>query len=562
MFGTFRKHQTWLWAIIIGATVISFVLYFSPDTKFKFSILGNKPLVVELNKHPVTIGGEPIPLDEEFQNVRKETLLSHFMRNGAWPGSEVTDQEEFKRDVIFRLFLLGKLKELEVHVSEKAVAAMAHDRIGNYPPANFEKDLLQPHGLMLEDFERFCRHETALQQLMSTVAVSAKLLNPREADILYRKEHEESATEAAVFWTTNFLDQVTVTPAAVSNYYARSMALYRLPERVQVAYVEFAATNYLADADQQLAKLTNLTASIDKFYADKDPKAFTNATGDVLAEADAKAQIKENLRLDTALRSARRSASEFGTELYNQQATRVEALEQLAAAKGLEVKVTPPFDRLHGLEEFHFPPEFSQKALSLTNLQTLVVTPIPGEKAFYIIALKNRIPSEMQPLEKIWDKATADYRNSQALEIARKAGNSFHATVTNGLAQKKTFGELCAQAKVKTIALPPVAPETTSLPGLDSRISLRQLQHLAMQLQPGQASNFTPTTDGGFMLYLRDRLPFDEEKVKKELPEFLGKLRQYRQNQAFDQWFRRSAEQARLVIPAKESTGGLSAAEN
>ncbi len=88
---------------------------------------------------------------------------------------------------------------------------------------------------MLEDFERFCRHETALQQLMSTVAVSAKLLNPREADILYRKEHEESATDAAVFWTTNFLDQVTVTPAAVSNYYARSMAFYRLPERVQVA---------------------------------------------------------------------------------------------------------------------------------------------------------------------------------------------------------------------------------------------------------------------------------------------------------------------------------------
>ena len=233
-----------------------------------------------------------------------------------------------------------------------------------------------------------------------------------------------------------------------------------------------------------------------------------------------------------------------------------------AAAKGLEVKATPPFDRLHGLEEFHFPPEFSQKALALTDLQSLAVNAIPGEKAFYIIALKNRFPSEMQPLEKIRDKVTADYRSTQALELARKAGNSFHATLTNGLAQKKTFGELCAQAKVKTIALPPVAPETTSLPGLDPRLSLRQLQHSAMQLQPGQASNFTPTTDGGFILYLRDRLPFDEEKVKKELPEFLAKLRQYRQNQAFDQWFRRAAEQARLVIPAKENTGGLSAAEN
>lgn len=562
MFGTFRKHQTWLWSIIIGAIVVSFVAYFSPNTKFKISIFGNKPPVVEMNGHPVTIGGVPIPLDEEYLNIRKETQLSHFMRNGAWPGNEVSDQEDFKKDVVFRLFLLGKLKELEVHVSEKAVAAVAHDRIGNYPPASFEKDLLQPHGLMLDDFERFCRHETALQQLMSTVAVSAKLLNPREADILYRKEHEESATDAAVFWTTNFLDQVTVTPAAVSNYYARSMAFYRLPERVQVAYVEFVATNYFAEADQQLAKRTNLTAIIDKFYAEKDPKSFTNAAGEVLAEAHAKAQIKENARLDIAMSTARRRASEFGTELYDQQATRAEALDQLAAAKGLAVKTTPPFDRLHGLEEFHFPPEFSQKALSLTDLQPLAVNAIPGEKALYIIALKNRFPSEMQPLEKIRDKVAGDYRSSQALELARKAGNSFHTPLTNGLAQKKTFGELCAQAKIKTIALPPVAPEITSLPGLDPRISLRQLQQLAMRLQPGQASNFTPTTDGGFILYLRDRLPFDEEKVKKELPEFLGKLRQYRQNEAFNQWFRRAAEQARLVIPAKESTGGLSAAEN
>ncbi len=166
MFGTFRKHQTWLWAIIITVIVISFVLYFSPDTKFKFRIFGNKPLLVEMNGHPVTIGGEPIPQDEEYQNIRKETLLSHFMRNGAWPGNEVTEQEDFKRYVIMRLFLLRKLTEMEVHVSEKAVAAVAHDRIGNYPPASFEKDLLQPHGLMLEDFERYCRHETALQQLV------------------------------------------------------------------------------------------------------------------------------------------------------------------------------------------------------------------------------------------------------------------------------------------------------------------------------------------------------------------------------------------------------------
>src|SRR5260370_17614940 len=142
--------------------------------------------------------------------------------------------------------------------------------------------------------------------------------------------------------------------------------------------------------------------------------------------------------------TARRRASEFGTELYDQQATRAEALDQLAAAKGLAVKITPPFDRLHGLEELHFPPEFSQKALSLTDLQPLAVNAIPGEKAFYLIALKNRFPSEMQPLEKIRDKVTADYRNSPALKLAPKAANSFRTTFTNALPQPKTSAELSA----------------------------------------------------------------------------------------------------------------------
>ena len=33
MFGTIRKHQSWLWAIIITVIIISFVWFFSPYTK-------------------------------------------------------------------------------------------------------------------------------------------------------------------------------------------------------------------------------------------------------------------------------------------------------------------------------------------------------------------------------------------------------------------------------------------------------------------------------------------------------------------------------------------------
>jgi hypothetical protein len=47
-------------------------------------------------------------------------------------------------------------------------------------------------------------------------------------------------------------------------------------------------------------------------------------------------------------------------------------------------------------------------------------------------------------------------------------------------------------------------------------------------------------------------LPVSDDKVKEELPEFLARLRLYRQNEAFSQWFRREAEQARVSAPPKD----------
>src|SRR5438034_7404549 len=59
---------------------------------------------------------------------------------------------------------------------------------------------------ILEDFWRYMRHEAELQQLFNVVGASAKLLSPREAEILYRKEHEQASTEVVGFWATNYLE--------------------------------------------------------------------------------------------------------------------------------------------------------------------------------------------------------------------------------------------------------------------------------------------------------------------------------------------------------------------
>jgi hypothetical protein len=568
MFGTLRKHRTWLWVFLIAVMSISMVVFFSSDVTFsKKSTAGDYG----------SINGEPIKQSEYF-DAQNEVRLAEFLQTGKWPENDEASVRRVESQTISRVFLVGKLEEMNIRASDKAVALMVHEQLREYPYATFEKEILEPNKLKITDYERLVRNDAAIRQLISTVSISARLVTPADAEGLWKKEHQEQLGQLAVFWTSNFLDKVTITNNAIGSFYTNRMGLYRLPERLTVSYVEFPASNYLADADARLTKLTNLNEIVSEYYSRSKgaTNAWTDTNGVPLPEAAAKEKIREEIRTNEGLLAARRAAAEFGNELITQaDPNKAANLERLAAAKGFPVKTTKPFDRVTGLDEFEheedkdrraqepahdsFRDVFRDKAFNLTEERPVLFSPIPGKHGVYVIARKATIPSEQQPLEKIQDKVTADYKNYMALLMARTAGQTFHTNLTNGLAQKKSFTEIAAAEKVPTIDLPPFSASTRSLTNLDSRVSLRQLQGLASELKPGQASPFLsaqPPSEGGYLFHLKARPPVDLAKMNAELPEFVGQIRVYRQNEAFQQWFRKQAELAKLSGPKRETTIG------
>lgn len=548
MFGTIRRHQNWLWFVIITIIIISFVVFFSPDVNFGAG--GRR----ESGQHG-SINGQPVK-DTDFYPALREARINHLFRTGQWPGNEESAQESLRRDALSRVFLIGKLKELDIQVSDEAVAHLTRERLGRDLAQNigrFVKEHLEPNGSDMETLERYLRHEAGIQQLVHVASSSAKLLQPREAEMLYRKENERLTAEVALFWASNYLDRVAITNDAVNQYFTNNMARYRLPERIQIAYVPFYASNYYAQADKLMAERTNLNNAIDQEYFRKGPESFKDEKGEKLSEADAKAKIKDEVRQEFSITEARREAAKFGDELYQQNVMKTEAFEKIAADKSLEAKVTEPFDRLKGLEGTDFPPEFRQKAFALTDQQPVNVNSIRGSNAVYVIALKKRIPSEMQPFDSVKDKLTHDYKYDKAQQMARQEGQAFQGSLSNALAQGKSFADLATAANANVIAVPEFTPSTTTLTNLDTRINYRTLQNTAVDLKKGQASNFIPLMEGGMVIYLRDRQPVPDEKVKEELADYIAKLRLYRQNEAFNQWFRKEAEQARVTAPQKET---------
>ena len=179
----------------------------------------------------------------------------------------------------------------------------------------------------------------------------------------------------------------------------------------------------------------------------------------------------------------------------------------------------------------------------------MLVRSIEGEDAAYIIALKQKIPSEIPPLDSIRDRVTQDYLQSKALELAHAAGSKLHNAITNAIAQGKTFEAAAAESNVSPVLLPPFSRKTTTLPGIPNSIDTSRVINTAFSLTPGNVSDWTPTRSGGFVVHVKGVTPPSAEVVQTELPQFMKTLRQSRQYEAFSEWFQKEMEAARITLP-------------
>jgi hypothetical protein len=541
MIGTIRKHSAWLWAIIIAATVISFVIYFSPYQRVSHG--GGPANFGRIYGRPVT--------REDFLEAQHEAELQFFFRYGTWPEAEARRMGyDLERETYFRLLLIRKQEDLGIHVGPEAVARVAANLLWSLgrgqpvPLDAFVKQVLQRRGMTAEDFERFIRHDLGIQQLAAVAGLSGRLVTPEEARMLYEREYTEALMQAAVFSASNHLAEIAVTPEAVAQFYTNQMARYRLPERVQVKYVLFPMTNHWAEAEKQFAALTNFNDLVEAVWRDLGTNFFRNAH----TPEEGRQRAREWMLRTNALTRAHALANEFARAVFDIEPMRAENLDKVAAEKGLAVHVSKPFSRDFGPDDLPVGPEFTRAAFALSADEPLA-GPFVGEDGVYVIALDRRLPSEIPPLETIREEVTADYRFEEARKRAVSAAETFLAAATNGLAAGKTFAEVCRAANVPMRELPPLALSAQELPGVESLVTLTELKRAAFTTPPGHASGPVPTRDGALVLFVRELRRPDPERVTAQLPAFLRAVRDTRQNEAFNDWFRKEAEKGLRETP-------------
>jgi hypothetical protein len=565
MIGTIRRHQNWLWFVIIGATIISFTAYLSPTNRNKIG-----SAFTHSDADFGSVNGEPVTR-EEFLSAEREGRLFFRLRSGEWPTETGEQKKQVDAYADQTLLLVAEMKEYKINVTTEAAARFTKQILGvpfnqPMPIEKFQEfivnELGRKGGLTLDDFDRFIRHQCGQEYLSEIIGMSGKLITPKEAEFFYRRENEPMATELINFSATNFYAFTAPTDAELTDFYTKHQADYRLADRIQINYIEFTASNYLAQADKVLG--TNIDDRADQYYHQQGPDAFRDEAGKPLAPEAAIALVKKQLRQYAALTEARKDANAILNSLAeghdDLHPFSPEDLATVAKAKGLTVKTTAPFDEKSGSKDLDVQPNKLHVLFSLRESdpddksRSMLYAPSPllGENAVYLAGLQKRIPSQVQALSVVYDKAVSDYRREKAQDLARAAGEKFETALQAGMGQQdKTFDAVCATENIKPLALPEFALTTTNVPpSFSNKAVFERIQETAFALPTDQCSKFVPTEDGGFVVYVKERLPVDEAKMQAEMPAYLARMREQRQIAAFQTWMQREI-QLHLVPPAK-----------
>jgi len=528
MIGTIRKHSSWLWWIIAGLTIVSFIWWgTSPGTRYGSGSNGG----------PGTLYGKPVT-QEQLDRARREFYIWYWMRNQQFPKHPTVSEAEIDRGAYERLMLEAKAKQLGVHVTEEAQVNEANNFLSSLgrngqavPPSVFVERILNPERLTADDFQRTIASNLAIQQLVQALGLAGELVPPQEAAQLYDHDHQEFSAQAVFFAATNYFSQVAATPAAVSLFYTNRMADYRVPDRVQLNYVEYDLTNYLAAAEQKLGK-TNITAQADAYFAQHGLEAVPGAK----TPEEAKAKIRDMIVREEAAKSALDQARQFAKTLFAINEADATTLLLLAKTNGLTAHTTAPFTEADGPEEFPAPAELVKTAFKLSPDSAFGPRPIVGAEAVYVIALAKQRPSEVQPFAAIRDRVLEDFKNYEATLMAQSAGTNFYAHVMQQTVAGKTFAQAALAAGQAPVAMKPFSISSTEIPEAEGHAETRQVQYVASQTRPGHISPFVPTTDGGFVLFVQSMLPVDESLRSAEMPRFLAQLRHTRLSEAFNRW--------------------------
>lgn len=542
MFATLRRNKTWLWGILIIVVIVAFVIFFSPDVNLRPGE-GGTATVAQMD-------GKGIPQDE-FSTIAREASLRYFINNGQMP-QEGHGGWDIETQAKQRLFLKDRAAKYGIRTSPEAAVVWLKnfpafkDKNGEFSPKLYDSAVatLNRYGFSRYELESFAASEMAISQLIASFGAPGVMLSPRSVKNSLEESKQLIVTELAVFPFTNYNAEVSLNETNLTRFYTNRMSTYRIPEKIQIKYVTFPATNYLQEGIKHLEEKQKKTFDelIAQVYAESDPESFTDEDGKPLSADAAKAKIREQSEKTVSLQAARLAAGTFVKKYFEKDNPTEKDFTDAAAESGYTVQLSEPFSVREAPPGLDLTTTFSRSAFKL-DATNAFLPPNVGTTNVYAICFAQKIQSTLPAYTNVAAKVREDYLLNETRNKARSVASKFRVALTNGLAKGDSFDALCTKSNIHCITLPDFTINEDSV-DVELPIEWNQITRTVYSLPNGAVSTPIGQTNNICLLYVKERKPANAEDIQKELKDYTAQLNNNGLNSAFQEWFSIEYEKA------------------
>lgn len=394
MFQVIRdRAQGWFaWAVVL-LLIIPFALwgigeYFSGDTK---------TYIAKVNGTSIT--------QNDFQNAyaRQRERLQEMLGGKIDPG--LIDDKRFKEEVLNSLIeeeVLAqaamdagfRVSDIQLKIEIEQVESFQVE--GKFDPELYNQ-FLRGQGVAASTFEDRLRRSILVNQLRNSV-IGTTIVTPREIDNALLLSEQQRDISYLKLPATAFMDNATITDAAIQQYYDKNKNLFALPEQVRIDYIQFSS-------DTIARKISVDEAALRTLYADQAAS---------LARDEQRRASHILIQVDKSADDATVAAARAKADKLLVRARVGESFEQLAKQNSEDSGSAISGGDLGFFGRGVMDKAFEQSAFSLAKGQVSDV--VRSDFGFHIIKLVDMKVSLPPSFEEVRDKLEQDYRHRKAEE--------------------------------------------------------------------------------------------------------------------------------------------------
>ena len=421
------------------------------------------------------------------------------------------------------------------------------DPQGRFDPIQYRRVLENELGMTPETYQAI-RHNQLLISKLERAVASAAWGVPSVAEEQGRGMTDQFTVRTVAISNNFETADVTLDDEELEAFYQERLPSYRVPERVSVRYVAFAAGKYLdrVEVDEDDAR-DYYDAHLDQY------QVTTNGPPSTLAFEDVRTIVESELKLQKARELAEDAAANFADIFYYGEASRSDAddFERIATEQGLSVRTSSLFSAASPPVGIDASSEFVPRAFDLNpdSRRDRYSDAVAGRDASYVLAFHERREAHDPEFAEVEDRVRTEATEFNRSRLFAEYVDQVRGTVATEMDKDRAFDEVLSELGLQ-------AGTNRVLTALDAFRSLPGGQTLATRMMRMSAGDVSPAVfveKGAVFLQVVSREPGDELQQQVMTEQMARQLRNGISELVREDWKRYTLAKMNLVTSRRST---------